>query len=125
MGNAGGDDIILGLVLLQHEPHGFHVVPGMSPVPLGFEIAQVEDFFLSEGDGSHGTGYFAGQEGFSSKRGLVVEENPIACKHPIGLAVVDRGPEGIELGHAIGRTGIEGRLFGLGDFLHLAEKLRG
>ena len=37
---ARRDDEIVGLVLLQHEPHRPDVVPGEAPVPLGVEIAE-------------------------------------------------------------------------------------
>ena len=30
--NAGGDDKVLRLVLLQDEPHTFHVILGITPV---------------------------------------------------------------------------------------------
>ena len=29
---AGGDDVVVGLVLLQHQVHGAHVVAGVAPV---------------------------------------------------------------------------------------------
>ena len=37
---AGADDVIVGPVLLQHEPHGPDVIAGKAPVALGLEIAQ-------------------------------------------------------------------------------------
>ena len=39
MGLAGGDDVVVGLVLLEHQPHGPDVVAGESPVALGVEVA--------------------------------------------------------------------------------------
>ena len=35
-----GDDEIVGLVMLQHHPHGFHVVACIAPVPLRIEIPE-------------------------------------------------------------------------------------
>ncbi len=34
------DDEVLGSVVLQHEPHALNIVPGMSPVTLGVEVAE-------------------------------------------------------------------------------------
>ena len=31
---------ILGLILLQHQPHGFHVITGKTPIPLGLQVPQ-------------------------------------------------------------------------------------
>ena len=38
--HAGGDHIVVGLVLLQHQPHRFDIVAGVSPVALGVDVAQ-------------------------------------------------------------------------------------
>jgi hypothetical protein len=42
MGFAGGEDVIVGLRQLQHQPHAFHIVAGTAPVALGVEIAEKE-----------------------------------------------------------------------------------
>lgn len=39
---ARGDDEIIGLFLLQHEPLHLHIVAGMAPVTLGVHVAQIE-----------------------------------------------------------------------------------
>ena len=38
--DAGRDDVVVRLVLLQHQPHGAHVVVGVAPVALGVDIAE-------------------------------------------------------------------------------------
>ena len=40
VGLAGGDHVVVGLVLLQHQPHGLDVVAGEAPVALGVEVAE-------------------------------------------------------------------------------------
>ena len=40
VGLAGGDDVVVRLVLLQHQPHGPDVVAGEAPVPLGVQVAE-------------------------------------------------------------------------------------
>ena len=42
MALAGGEHIIVGLVLLQDQPHPLHKVARMSPVAPGIEIAEEE-----------------------------------------------------------------------------------
>ena len=39
---AGGDDEILGLLLLQHQPLRSHVVAGVTPVAPRIEIAEIQ-----------------------------------------------------------------------------------
>ncbi len=43
---------------------------------------------------------------------------------PVALAVVDRDPVAVHLGHPVGAAGVEGRGLALGDLLDLAEHLR-
>src|SRR2546430_16727273 len=40
--DTGGDDVISGLVLLQHHPHRLDVILGLAPVALGIEIPEPE-----------------------------------------------------------------------------------
>ena len=40
VGLAGGDHVVLGLLALEHQPHRFHVVLGVTPVALCVEVAQ-------------------------------------------------------------------------------------
>src|SRR5213593_1275638 len=47
---AGGDDVVFGLILLQHEPHGLHVLTRMAPVPPRIQISQPDFFRQSELD---------------------------------------------------------------------------
>ena len=37
---VGGDDVVAGLVLLEHQPHRLDVVAGEAPVALGVEVAE-------------------------------------------------------------------------------------
>ena len=37
---AGGDDVIVGAVLLQHQPHGLDVVAGEAPVAARVQVAE-------------------------------------------------------------------------------------
>ncbi|MCY1246992.1 hypothetical protein D9M72_602740 [compost metagenome] len=61
-GDAGGYHEVIGLVLLQHQPHGFDVVPGKAPVALGVDVAQAQFLLLALLDAGGGVGDFARHE---------------------------------------------------------------
>src|SRR5689334_15350541 len=89
---AGGDDIIVGLGLLQHEPHRLDIVPGEAPVALRLEIAEVELLLQPFLDAADGARHLARDEGLAAPRALVVEENAVADEEAVSLAVVDGVP---------------------------------
>lgn len=72
-GFAGGEDIIIWLVLLHHHPHAADILPRMAPVALGVEIAEVELVLPGELDGGGGAGDFASDEGLAAQRAFMVE----------------------------------------------------
>ena len=54
---CGEHEVIRG-VLLQHQPHPLHVVPGVTPVPHAVQVTQLETVQLIQvnlGDGPWGT----------------------------------------------------------------------
>ena len=50
VGLAGADHVVVGLVLLEHQPHGLDVVAGEAPVALGVEVAEAQLVDLPELD---------------------------------------------------------------------------
>lgn len=66
VGFAGGDDVVGGGVLLEHEPHGADVVAGEAPVALGVEVAHAQFLLRAELDAGDGVGDFAGDEFFAA-----------------------------------------------------------
>ena len=72
-GLAGGDDVIIGLLLLQHQPHGAHIVPGETPIPLGVQVAQLQHILQAAANACQGQGDLAGDELGAAQRGLVIE----------------------------------------------------
>ncbi len=125
MALPGGDDVVLGLVLLEHQPHGLDVVAGEAPVALGVEVAQVELVLEAELDAGGGPGDLAGDEGLAAPGRLVVEEDAVAGVEPVGLPVVDRLPEGVHLGDSVGAAGVERGGLGLRHLDGLAVHLAG
>ena len=76
MGLAGGDHEVLGLVLLQHEPHRLDVVAGEAPVALRVEVAEPQLVREAELDARRRVGDLAGDELQAAPRRFVVEEDP-------------------------------------------------
>ena len=99
---AGGDDIVVRLVLLQHHPHHVHIVGRIAPVALGIDIAHVQAFLQAARNARHGHGDLARDEGFAAARGFVVEQDAVAGVQAVGFAVVLDDPVAVLLGHAIG-----------------------
>ena len=67
-----------------------------------------------------GTRDLARHEGLPTPLALVDEEDAVAGVHVVGLAVLLDHPEGEDLGHAVGRPRVEGRLLRLPLCLDLA-----
>ena len=88
VGFIGGDDVIIRGILLDHLPHGFHVISRKSPVTPGLQIAQVEAVLESHFDAGGGTGDFAGYKGFTAPGRFVIEHNAVAGMQLVGLAVI-------------------------------------
>jgi len=122
---AGGDDVVVGDVLLQHPPHRAHVILGVAPVAFRVEVAQIQGLLQAQVDVGDGAGDLAGDEGFATNRRFVVEQDAVAGMHPVGFAVVDGDPVAIDLGGGVRAARVEGRGFLLGNFLDLAEHFAG
>lgn len=122
---AGGNHIVVGLGLLQDEPHALYIVLGIAPVAERGEVAQIELLLLALCDAGGGEGNLAGHECLATALGLVVEEDARAAVHVVSLAILLDDPEAVELGHGIGGVGMEGCLLVLGHLLDLAVELGG
>ena len=122
---ARGDHEVIGLLPLEDQPHRLHEIRGVAPVALGVQVAQVKLVLQSQEDPGGGAGDLAGDEGFAPPGRLVVEKDPVAGEHPVGLAVIDRGPVGVELGRRVGTAGVEGRGLRLGELPGPAKELAG
>src|SRR6185295_831448 len=72
---AGGDDEVVGGLLLEHEPHGADVVAGVAPVAFGVDVAEAELLLEAELDGRDGVGDLAGDELLAAAGAFVVEED--------------------------------------------------
>ena len=122
---AGGYHIVLGLRLLQDEPHALHIVLGVSPVTQRREIAEVQLLLLALGDAGCGEGDFACHECLASAFRLVVEQYARAAVHSVSLAILLHDPEAVELGDSVGRIGVKRGVLILWHLLHLSIQLGG
>ncbi|MCY1459605.1 hypothetical protein D9M71_770930 [compost metagenome] len=90
----------------------------MAPIPLGVEITEKQAVLKFELDTSKRPGNLTGNKGFPADRGLMVEQDTVACIHTVGFTVVDGNPVRIQLGNRIRTTRIEWGGFPLRDLLH-------
>ena len=70
---ARGDDVVLRHVLLEHQPHRLHVVPGEPPVALGVQVPQMQLVHQPELDRGRMPAHLASHELQPPPRALVVE----------------------------------------------------
>ena len=118
--NAGRDNEVFGLVVLQNEPHAFHVVLGVAPVAEAVEVAEVQAILLALGNAGCGKRNLAGHECFAAAFGFVVKEDAGAAEHVVSFAVFLDDPETIELGDCVGAVRVERSVLVLRYFFDLA-----
>jgi hypothetical protein len=126
MTDASGDDVVIRLVLLQHQPHRAHVVAGIAPVALRVEIAERQMIGQTELDPRHAIGHFARHELQPAAWRLVVEQDAGDREHVVAFAVVHRDVVAEHLRHAVRAARIERRQLGLRHLayapVHLARR---
>mmetsp|Transcript_44843 Transcript_44843/g.122660 ORF Transcript_44843/g.122660 Transcript_44843/m.122660 type:complete len:271 (+) Transcript_44843:172-984(+) len=117
---VGGEDEVLRLVALHHQPHSLHVVAGMAPVTLRVDVSQEENVLKPLGDAADRAGDLARDEGRATARALMVEEDTVRKVHAVGLTVVHDHPVGVLLSNTVGRARVERSGLGLRNLLDLA-----
>jgi hypothetical protein len=85
----------------------------MSPISLCREISEEKFLLFSRLNSCHGTSYFTGNEGRTTSRTFVIEENSVTCVDIVGFTVIDGDPVCKLLSNGIGRSGVKRGLFGL------------
>src|SRR5579864_5555000 len=99
--NAGGDHIILGWVLLQHEPHRAHIVAGEGPVSLRVEIPHAQLLLQPALDARHAMADSSGDELDPAARRFVVKQNAGAGEEIVALTRIDGDPVPIKFGDTV------------------------
>ena len=98
----GGDDEILRCVMLENQPHAFHVILGVTPAAQGVQVAQVKLVLHALGNACRRQRDFAGNEIFSAAFAFVVEQDAVNGKHIVRFPVILGNPESVLLGYAVG-----------------------
>ena len=125
MGLIRGDDVILRLVLLEHQPHRFNVFLGVSPVAFRIQVAEIKFVLQTGEDVGHRARDLASHKCFPAARRFVVEQNAVARKQTIGFTVIDGDPVRVHFRAPIWTTRVKRRSFRLRNFLHFAEYFAG
>ena len=118
--DACRNDEVFRLVLLEDQPHTFHVILGISPVTERTEIAQVELVLLALFDACNGKCNLPGDECFAASFALMVEEDARAAVHIVCLSVFSHYPEAVLLGNSVWTVRMERRVLVLRNLLYLA-----
>ena len=121
--HSRGDDEVLGPVVLEDKPHALDVVLGVAPVTERAQVAEVETVLKTLCDPCGGEGDLSCDERLAPPLGLVVEQDPGAAEHAVGLAVFLDDPVAVKLGDRIGRVRVERGVLVLRHLLHLAVEL--
>jgi hypothetical protein len=91
----------------------------MAPITKRIKISEVQARLFAQLNVCHRPRNLPRHEGPSPTRTLVVEQDTVAGVHPVRFTVVDTDPIRVELGAAVGGSGVEGRgltLRGLDNF---------
>ena len=123
--DAGGDDEVFRLLLLEDEPHALDIILRIAPVAEAGEVAEIQLVLLALGDAGGGQRDLASDERLATPLGFVVEQDAGAAVHAVRLAVLLDNPETVQLRDRIRAVGMEGRILVLGHFLHLSVQFRG
>src|SRR5262249_52886429 len=118
------DDVIVWLVLLQHQPHGLDIILGMSPIAPGVEVAEVKFIPQTELDRRRGARDLARHESLPASLRFMIEQYAVAREHPVAFTIIHRDPVSVKFSDAVRAARVKRRRFALRDLLGLAEKLR-
>src|SRR5271167_3172346 len=68
-----GDDVVVRLLLLQHQPHRLDIVAGKAPIALRFEVSQVKLVLKALADPADRPSHLTRNEGLAAARTLMIE----------------------------------------------------
>jgi hypothetical protein len=125
MTDARRDHVIVGPILLQHQPHGAHVVAGKTPVALRLQIADGQRVGEPQFDAGRQVRDLTRDELQAAARRLVVEEHSGHGEQVVALPVVHGNVVSEDLRHAIRTARVERRFLRLRNLTDLPEHLAG
>src|SRR4051812_25048952 len=99
---SGGNHEIFRTLLLQHQPHGLHIIAGVTPISFGVQIAQVEAVLQPQLYSRQGPDYLPGNKRLSTNRRFMIEKKTTAGIKTVGVSIAGSNPVRIELRDAVG-----------------------
>ena len=102
MGLAGRDQVVIRVILLEHQPHGMDIVGRVTPVTPCFQVAQAQFVLHPQLDTRHRVGDLTRDEFQATARTLMVEQDAGAGEEIVAFAIIHRDPVAVDLGHAVG-----------------------
>ena len=99
---TGADHKVIGLIELQHAPHGIDVIPGKSPVATSLEISESQFVLKPKFDARHGIGDLTRDDFETAPRRFVIEQDAGDREEIKAFAIVHRDPVAVDLGDTIG-----------------------
>jgi len=97
-----GDNEILRILLLQHQPLRLDIIACMPPAALGVQITKIQTILKTQLDASNAAGDLLGHEDLAAHWRLALKENSFTGVHAVGFAIIQLDPVGVELVHSLG-----------------------
>src|ERR1039458_9802891 len=93
MSFPGGHHVIVRHILLEHEPHGFHVVARIAPIAVRVEIAEVQLALQPKFDAAQRARNLTSDEGLAAPLRLMVKQDAITDEQVVRFAKIDAVPD--------------------------------
>src|SRR5438132_14199234 len=121
---ARGNDKIFRLLLLKQQMHCAHVILGVSPIALGFQIAKAQLCLLPVLYARYCRTDFARNKLKAAARTFMIEKDAADTIHAVSFPIVARQIKSRNLTDAIRRARMKRRGFLLWRFFHFAKHFR-
>src|ERR1043166_3824698 len=86
------NNIVVGLVRLEHHPLCFYKILGVSPISFRIQVSQMQSFDSIPQIVREVSSYFSSNKILAATRGLMVEQNPVAGVHSVSFPIIHSGP---------------------------------
>lgn len=114
-------DKICRCMVLEHEPHTFHIVLRMSPVSLRIEVSNIQFLQKSQMNLCDCTSNLACDECLTSDWRFVIKKESVRRKHSITFSIIYRNPIRIQLSHSIWASWMKRRKLSISSLWHIVS----
>ena len=121
---ARGNDIIVRLLDIHHQPHRFDIVLRITPVAPRIEVAHKEFFLQAELDARGRARDLPRDEGLAPAFRLVIEQNAVARKQSVRFTIIHRDVIRVSFRTAVRRARMKRGLLRLRCLDYFSVKLR-